>query len=534
MVTTLLGNMMRMPLTITSLMRHAQQVFSEVELVSVNLDQSRHRYRYQDCFQRAAQLAGALTDAGLSPGDRVATLAWNDHYHLEAYYAISCAGAVCHTINPRLHPNQILDIIDNAQDRFLLISADLYSALGSVLSQAKSIEKLIVYQTGNIELSANAVEYEAFIGNQPTEFDWPELDENQACGLCYTSGTTGNPKGALYSHRSTVLHTFAMSLPDSLNISMGDTVMPVVPMFHVNAWGIPYAAPMVGARMVLPGRFMGDGKVLAQLIAEESVTQSAAVPTAWANLLAQLPSKEAGRDILKSLNMAVIGGAAAPKQLVQELESFGPTVRCAWGMTETSPLGCVNRGLDRNNQLEPIDTRLKAGRPVFGTEFRIVNDAGKSLPWDDQSAGHLEIRGHWVCSSYYQQASDNWSNEGWFHTGDVAMIDPEARITITDRSKDLIKSGGEWISSLELENIASQHPSVAEAAVIARPDPKWDERPHLIVTLKPDQQLTEAELLAFFDGKVAKWWIPDSVSVIAEMPHTATGKIDKKVLRQPS
>ena len=523
----MLGNMMTMPLTITSIMRHAQRVSGNVEVISVNLDKSQHRYHYHECFQRAAQLANAFTKAGMQAGDRVATLAWNDHYHLEAYYAVSCSGAICHTINPRLHPDQINEIMKSADDRFLLISADLYKSLAEQLALA-GLDKVIVYQSSEPPETANAIDYEEFIAGQNSVFDWPVLDENEASGLCYTSGTTGMPKGALYSHRSTVLHSYAMCLSDSLNLSATDTIMPIVPMFHVNAWGIPYAAPMMGSRLILPGRFMGDGELLTQLIEEHQVTAAAGVPTAWMNVLGQLDQSKKDNNQLSTLRMIVIGGAAASAKLMQELEAYGPKVRIAWGMTETSPLGCVNI-TDSNAD---IGERLKAGKPVFGVEFRIVDDNGEEQPWDGESSGHLEVRGNWVCRRYYHQDTDNWDNDGWFNTGDVATIDPQSRVAITDRSKDLIKSGGEWISSIELENIASSHPDIHEAAVISLPDPQWDERPALIVVPDGGKQVDTQALLAFYEGKVAKWWIPDRVIIVEELPHTATGKLDKKVLRK--
>ncbi len=523
------ANMMNMPLTITSIMRHAQQVFGETEVISVNLDLSYNRYCYRDCFKRAGQLALALVQCGLKQGDRVATLAWNDYHHLEAYYAISCAGAVCHTINPRLHLEQVNQIIADAQDKFLIISGDLYAALGSRLLSNASFEKVIVYEIDANRLSDESVEYEAFIATgKEQDFRWPELDENQAAGLCYTSGTTGNPKGALYSHRSTVLHSYAMSLPDALNISSQDRIMPIVPMFHVNAWGIPYAAPMTGCSMVLPGRYMGDGKVLAKLIDELKVTLAAGVPTAWNNLMDQFEETMDGIKRLSSLKMAAIGGAAAPEKLVQDIEACGPEVRVAWGMTETSPLGCVNVGSDARE----LSSKVKAGRPVFGIEFRIVDDQGQELDWNGITPGNLEVKGNWVCSRYYKKDSDNWDNEGWFNTGDIAKIDQNAYISITDRSKDLIKSGGEWISSIDLENIAASHPDVREAAVIAIPDEKWDERPALYLVPQSDREINTKGILDFYEGKVAKWWVPDQVIIIDELPHTATGKVDKKALRK--
>ncbi len=521
--------MMNMPLTITSIMRHAQQVFGDTEVVSVNLDLSYHRYSYRDCFKRAGQLAAALVQSGMQQGDRVATLAWNDYHHLEAYYAISCAGAVCHTINPRLHLEQINQIITDAQDSFLIISGDLYAALGSRLVANVDFKKVIVYEIEASRLTGGSVEYETFINTGVDQaYDWPELEENQAAGLCYTSGTTGNPKGALYSHRSTVLHTYAMSLSDALNISSQDKIMPIVPMFHVNAWGIPYAAPMTGCAMVLPGRYMGDGKVLAKLIDELKVTLAAGVPTAWNNLMEQFDETMDGIKRLSSLKMAAIGGAAAPEKLVQEIEACGPEVRVAWGMTETSPLGCVNVGSDARE----LGSKVKAGRPVYGIEFRIVNDQGQELAWDGVAPGNLEVRGNWVCERYYKKKADNWDNDGWFDTGDIAKIGNDAFISITDRSKDLIKSGGEWISSIDLENIAASHPDVREAAVIAIPDEKWDERPALYIVLHNDRELGSEAILEFYSGKVAKWWIPDKVITVDELPHTATGKVDKKELRR--
>ncbi|MFV0275879.1 MAG: AMP-binding protein, partial [Parahaliea sp.] len=375
--------------------------------------------------------------------------------------------------------------------------------------------------------------YESVVAGQDDDFTWPQLDENSACALCYTSGTTGNPKGVLYSHRSTILHAYASMMPDVLGVSQRDVVLPIVPMFHVNAWGLPYTCPMAGAKLVFPGSKMGDGEALATLINEEQVTQSAGVPTVWLALLAYL--KKSGKTV-DSLRCVVVGGAACPLSVQEDFERYGVEARVGWGMTEMSPLGTVNASADSRDQYSPEEfarQRLKAGRPVFGVEMKIVDEDNNELPWDGVSFGSLKVRGPWICSSYFKlDGSNAHDGDGWFETGDVATIDPEGYMAITDRTKDVIKSGGEWISSIEVENVATDHPKVAEAAVIGHFHPKWSERPLLVVVRAPGEELSETEMLAWFDGKIAKWWVPDAVQFVDELPHGATGKIQKVELRE--
>ena len=530
------GLMMDIPLTITSIVRHAERVHGHKEIVSITRDNPRHRYTYRDCFARARQLANAMHAWDLKQGDRVATLAWNDYRHMETYYGSACSGFVCHTINPRLFPEQVVYIINHAEDRYVFLDPDFWPWIEGIAGECTGVEGWVIMTTREHMPEtdrANVLCYEEIMAAQSADFEWPELDEQAACSLCYTSGTTGNPKGVLYSHRSTVLHTYATLIPDAMNISSGDVMLPIVPMFHVNAWGNPYACPVAGAKMVMPGNKMGDGPTLAALINEEGVTMSAGVPTVWLNLLAHL--RDSGEQV-ESLTRVVVGGSACPLSVMEEFDTYGVDTRHAWGMTEMSPLGTTNHSGGHRELYSPeqfAEMRTNVGTPIWGVEIKITDDDNNELPWDGEAFGALKVRGPWICSSYFKlDGSDAHAEEGWFETGDVATIDARGNVSITDRTKDVIKSGGEWISSIEVENCATGHPMVAEAAVIGRVHPKWGERPLLVVVKNGQGDVTPDELKTFLDGKIAKWWIPDDVQYIEEMPHTATGKIQKMKLRE--
>ena len=532
------GLMMDRQLTITSIMEHADTNHPGAEIVSVTRDEPRHRYTYGEAFRRTRRLANALLDYGIRPGDRIATFAWNDYRHFELYYAIAGIGAVTHTVNPRLFPEQVSYIANHAQDRLVFVDPLIVAVLEKIRDDLSAVEAFIVL-TDDERLPdtdlPNVQSYESFIARHADRIDWPDLDEKTACCLCYTSGTTGNPKGVLYHHRSMVLHTLTGIAPDVLNLSARDVVMPVVPMFHVNAWGLTYGAPAVGAKLVFPGPKMGDGATLQALIEEEEVTFSAGVPTVWLNLLKYLA--ETGKEV-ESLQRVVIGGSACPRSIMEEFEErHGVYVRHAWGMTEMSPLGTVNvlkRETLQRSREDQYQVRVKQGIPPYGVEMKVVDDDNNELPRDGQSTGLLKVRGPFICSDYYQAgvASDAHGADGWFSTGDVGSIDAEGYLQITDRSKDVIKSGGEWISSIELENAAVGHPDVAEAAVIGMPHPKWGERPLLILVRKEGREVTKEAMLDWLQDKVAKWWLPDDVVYIDEIPHTATGKIQKTELRK--
>ncbi|MDP9199843.1 MAG: long-chain fatty acid--CoA ligase, partial [Pseudomonadota bacterium] len=520
------GLMMQAPLTITSIMRHAERVNGTSEVVSVTGDNPRHRCTLADIFRRARQLANVLTKAGVRRGDRIATLAWNDYRHLEIYYAVSCLGAVLHTLNPRLYAEQITYIANHAGDRFLFADPSLMPLVDKLRPSLRTIERVVALGTDS---------YEPFIADEPDVFDWPELDERTASSLCYTSGTTGNPKGVLYDHRSTVLHGYGSALVDTMGFGRRDNILVVVPMFHANAWGLPYSAPMVGAKLVFPGPKMGDGATLAALIAEEGVTLACGVPTVWQNLLNYAREQDI---VLDSLERVLVGGSACPLSIMNEFRDRHDvwTIH-AWGMTEMSPLGTTTAkppGYERMSASDQDACRMRQGRPTFGVEMKVVDDAGRELPWDGKSSGMLKVRGPWVCSDYFElgEASTVHDETGWFATGDVANISPDGTLQITDRAKDVIKSGGEWISSIDLECVAAGHPKVLQAAVIGVPHPKWDERPLLVVVPRPGELATREELLGWLDGRVAKWWIPDDVVFVEQIPLTATGKISKIELRQ--
>lgn len=535
----LMGQMMNMPLMISSLLVHAARHAGDTEIVSKRVEGDIHRYTYQDAELRARKLAQALAKLGCEPGDRVATLAWNGYRHFEIYYGSSGSQLVCHTINPRLFPEQIVWIANDAADKVLCFELNFLPLVEKLVPQLGSVQHYVLL-TDRAHMPASTTIpnlrcYEELVEAEDGRYAWPEFDENTASSICYTSGTTGNPKGAVYSHRSTLLHSYGLVMPDAMGVGGKDVILPVVPMFHVNAWGVPYAAPMIGAKLVFPGPHL-DGKSLYELMESEKVTFSAGVPTVWLGLITYALQNKLKFSTLKR---TVIGGSACPPAMMKTLEDeFHIEVIHAWGMTEMSPLGTLSKlkakhaDLDSEAQHRILE---KQGKAIFGVDLAILDDDGVELPWNGQASGNLVVRGPWVISSYFQREESplvEVDGRQWFPTGDVAAIDADAYMQITDRSKDVIKSGGEWISSIDLENIAMAHPAVHEAAAIACRHPKWDERPLLVVVKKPDATLTAAELLAFFDGRIAKWQIPDDVAFVGEIPHTATGKIQKLKLRE--
>jgi fatty-acyl-CoA synthase len=533
----MLGLMQDRPLLIQQLIDHAARNHGDTEIVSRTVEGGIHRYTYRDAHKRSKQMAEALLALGIKPGDRIGTLAWNGYRHFELYYGISGMGGVCHTINPRLFPEQIGYIVNHAEDQLLFVDLNLLPLVEKLLPAFKTVRH-VVAMTDRAHLPTdckipNLLVYEELIADKPGTYEWPEFDERTASSLCYTSGTTGNPKGVLYSHRSTVLHAYGAALPDTLGISARSVILPVVPMFHVNAWGLPYTAALVGAKMVFPGVAL-DGASLYELFETEKVTFTAGVPTVWLALLQYL---QANKLKLSTVKYAVIGGSAAPPAMIQTFDKeYGVEVLHAWGMSEMSPLGSVNHPKAKHAdwpEQERFAVRLKQGRPPYGVEMKIVDDSGNELPRDGKAFGDLLVRGPWITSGYFKGEGGEVLREGgWFPTGDVATLDPDGYMQITDRSKDVIKSGGEWISSIDLENAAMAHPAVAEAAVIGIVHPKWDERPLLIIHRKPDAAVTKQELIDFLAGKVAKWWLPDDVQFVDAIPHTATGKILKTRLRE--
>lgn len=532
----MLGLMQDWPLLVSKILLHADAAHADVEVVTLRVEGDEHRYTYGEMAHRSRQVAQALTRYGIKRGDRIATLAWNTYRHVELWYGIAGMGAVAHTINPRLFPEQIVYIANHAQDRILCTDITFVPLIEKIKDELTTIETFIVMTDDEHmpETSLkNAVSYETFIAGESGAFDWPELDENTAAGLCYTSGTTGNPKGVLYSHRSNMLHTFAGCLTDTLGVSAFDVVLPVVPMFHANAWGIPYATPTVGAKLVMGGP-NHDGETLHKLIEDEQITMTAAVPTVWLMLLNYL--RDSGEKV-ESLRKVVIGGSAAPRSMIEAFEKdYGVEVSHAWGMTEMSPLGSVGSLTGKTSKLpweQQLDLKCKQGRGVLGVEMKITDEENNALPRDGVAYGHLKVRGPWISKEYFRhEGGDILDEDGWFDTGDVATIDEDGFMQITDRSKDVIKSGGEWISSIDLENAAVGHPDVAEAAVIGIFHPKWDERPLLVLVAQNGKELAKDEVIDFLRGKVAKWWLPDDVVYVEEIPHTATGKIQKMELRQ--
>jgi acyl-CoA synthetase (AMP-forming)/AMP-acid ligase II len=532
---SLMGQMMHMPLLISSLLTHAARHNGDIEIVSKRVEGDMHRSNWAEISLRSRKLAQALSRLGCEPGDRVGTLAWNGYRHMEIYYGVSGSGLVCHTINPRLFPQQVAWIANDAQDKVIFVDINIFPLVEKLAPSLPHL-KHVVLMAGRESMPretalTNLHCYEDLIAAEDGNYDWPSFDENTAASICYTSGTTGNPKGAIYSHRSTVLHAFAAALPDAMCLKATDVVLPVVPMFHVNAWGLPYTAAMVGCKLVFPGHHL-DGASLYNLFEQEKVTMSAGVPTIWLGLINHVKSNNLKFSTFKS---TIIGGAACPPAMIRTFENdFGVEVIHAWGMTELSPLGTLGRLKTKhaNWSLEDKQKLLeKQGKSVFGIDMRIVDADGKVLPWDGTTSGDLEVRGHWVLQSYFN-IDKSPLHDGWFPTGDVATIDADGYMQITDRSKDVIKSGGEWISSIDLENVLMGHPAVHEAAAIACHHPKWDERPLMVVVKKPGAEVTREEILAFFDGKIPKWQTPDDVVFVEELPHTATGKIYKLKLRE--
>ncbi|MBB1635486.1 3-(methylthio)propionyl-CoA ligase [Cupriavidus sp. UME77] len=529
----LMGQMMSEPLLISSIIKHAARHYGGTEIVSRRTEGDLHRYTYRDCELRSRKLAQAIAALGVQSGDRVGTLAWNGYRHLEIYYGVSGSGAVCHTVNPRLFPEQVAYIINHAEDQYVFFDATFLPLVEGVAAHCPGVKGWVM-MSDRSHMPAQAkvplLCYEDLIDAQDGNYTWPQFDENTASSLCYTSGTTGNPKGALYSHRSTVLHSYASALPDALGCSARDVILPVVPMFHVNAWGLPYSVPLVGAKLVLPGAKL-DGASVYELFENEKVTFSAGVPTVWLGLLQYV---QANNLKFSTFNRTVIGGSAAPPAMIRALKALGVETIHAWGMTEMSPLGTSCKLLARHNDLpedEQQKIQEKQGRVIYGVDMKIVDGDGNELPWDGKAFGDLHVRGPWVIEHYYRNDASPLV-DGWFPTGDVATIDPDGYMQITDRSKDVIKSGGEWISSIDIENVAAAHPAVHMAACISCYHPKWDERPLLVVMKKPGAEVTREELLKYFEGKVAKWWIPDDVAFVTEIPLTATGKMQKLKLRE--
>jgi fatty-acyl-CoA synthase len=524
-----------MPLLVSSLIEHADRNHGDVEIVSRTIEGPIHRTTYSQAHARAKRLAQALSRLGVKESDRVGTLAWNGYRHYELYYGVSGMGAVMHTINPRLFPDQLQFIVNHAEDRYVFFDLTFAPLVEKLAPACKGVKGWVAMSDREHMPQAkipNLLCYEELLEREDGNYDWPRLDERTATSLCYTSGTTGNPKGVLYSNRSTVLHAYAASLPDIFDCSARSVILPVVPMFHVNAWGIPYFATMNGAKLVFPGAAL-DGKSLYDLFESEKVTQTAGVPTVWLGLLAYMK-----QNALKfgTLKMAIVGGSACPPAMIDTFrDDYGVECRHAWGMTEMSPLGSMGTLKAKHAALSAEKRRelaSKQGRTVFGVQMKIVDGEGKELPRDGKAFGDLLVRGPTILEEYFKGEGGNPLRSGWFPTGDVATIDPDGFMQITDRSKDVIKSGGEWISSIDLENIAVAHPAIAEAAVIGVHHPKWDERPLIVAVKKPGAEVTREQLLEFYQGKVAKWWLPDDVAFVEQLPHTATGKLLKTKLRQ--
>jgi len=536
----MLGLMQDQPLLISNLIEFAYKHHGDGEVVSRRVEGDIHRYTWSDVARRSRQVANALDGMALGFSDRVATLAWNGYRHLELYFGVSGSGRVLHTINPRLHPEQIAWITNHAEDQVLCFDMTFLPIIQAIHSKCNTVQHWVAMcDADKLPTDAgipNLISYEAWMGQQSTRYPWPVFDENTASSMCYTSGTTGNPKAALYSHRSTTLHAYAAALPDVMCISARDAILPVVPMFHVNAWGIPYSAALTGAKLVFPGPGM-DGKSVYEMIENEGVTYAAGVPTVWQMLLTYM--KPNGLKF-STLKRTVIGGAACPPAMIYAFrDDYGVEVLHAWGMTELSPLGTLCTLKNKHLKLpkaEQMKLLLKQGRAIYGVDMKIVNDAGDEQPHDGKAYGDLLAKGPWVVANYYKGEGDplvtDKDGQRWFPTGDVATIDADGFMQITDRSKDVIKSGGEWISSIDIENIAVAHPAVLMAACIGMPHPKWDERPIVVVVKKPDAQVSREELLAYYDGKTAKWQVPDDVVFVDSIPLGATGKMLKTKLRE--
>jgi fatty-acyl-CoA synthase len=530
----MLGLMQDWPLLCHRIIDHAALNHAERPVVTRSIEGPMHHTNYAEIRARALRVAQRLERDGIKLGDRVATLAWNTWRHLESWYGILGVGAVYHTVNPRLFPEQIVWIINHAEDRVIMTDLTFLPLLEKIADKLPTIERTIVF-TDAAHMPAttlrNAIPYEEWLAETDGDFAWKDFDENTAAGMCYTSGTTGNPKGVLYSHRSNVLHTLLSLQPDAIGLSSRDVVLPIVPMFHANSWGLAFSAPAAGAALVMPGAKL-DGASVYQLLNDFKVTCTGAVPTVWLLLMQQL---EKTGDKLPYLNRVVIGGSACPRAMIKAFEEdYGVQVLHAWGMTEMSPLGTV--GAIKADYAEVkgdalLDIKQKQGYTPFGVEMKITDDSGRQQPWDGKTFGRIKVRGLAVAKGYFKENAEILDEEGFFDTGDVGTMDRYGYMQITDRSKDVIKSGGEWISSIDLENLAVGHPKVAEAAVIGISHPKWDERPLLVVVLKDGQSATKGEILGFLEGKIAKWWMPDDVAFVGSIPHTATGKIQKTALR---
>lgn len=528
------GLMIDYPLTLTRLLERAATYFPRKRILTKTAE-GYHAYTYEDFAERVQRLARALKAMGVGPGDRVASFAWNSHRHLELYFAVPCLGAVLHTVNIRLFPEQIAYIVNHAKDKVMFVDDSLFEPLQKLAPKFESVERYVVMGEGTeppeSDLKVPVDSYEALLEEQDPQFTWPELDEKTACIMCYTSGTTGNPKGVLYSHRSLVLHSLALSGTDGLAVSERDTMLTIVPMFHANAWSLPFGATMLGATQIFPGPFMTPHD-LASIVEEQKVTFSSGVPTIWIGLLQD--QKEHGHD-LSSLRMVTSGGSATPVSLIEAFDKLGIPLIQGWGMTETGPVGTLSwiksdlAGLPQDEQAR---VKAKQGMAMPLIELRLMGDGGEVQPWDGKSMGEVQIRGPWVASTYYEddRAGESW-DEGWLKTGDVGVIDHDGYLQLVDRAKDLIKSGGEWISSVDLEGAIMGHPKVLEAAVIGVAHPKWQERPLACVVPKPGEELTKEELLSFLEDKVAKWWLPDDVVFLEEIPKTSVGKFSKKDLR---
>ena len=533
------GLMQDRPLMISSLIDHAATFHPDTEVVSRLPEGRIRRSNWAEVRDRSKQVANALTELGVESGDRVGTLAWNSDRHLALFYGVSGTGAVLHTVNPRLFPEQIEYIVNHAEDQLLFFDITFAALVAQLAPQLKTVRAFIAMtdraHMPDIDVP-NLLCFDDLIGSQSAAYEWPQFDERSASSLCYTSGTTGNPKGVLYSHRSTVLHALMELSRDTFDVNSGSSLLLIVPMFHANAWGTPYAAPLVGARLVLPGPHL-DGRSVYELMKQERVNFAQGVPTVWMMLFSYLDEHPEldPRDI--GLKYAGVGGAAMSQGMLERFErDFGADVMQGWGMTETSPIGVIGRLLPKHSGLSPdelLQVKLKQGRGVWGVELKIVDDDGNPLPWDGKAFGEVYLRGPWIASGYFKgEGGNKLDAEGFFPTGDIATIDPDGYLQLVDRAKDVIKSGGEWISSIDLENAVTGHPAVAEAAVIGVPHPKWQERPLLLAVLRPGQTATREELLDYLAGKVAKWWLPNDVVFVDELPHTATGKLLKVALRE--
>jgi acyl-CoA synthetase (AMP-forming)/AMP-acid ligase II len=530
----MLGNMMNGQLLISGLIEHAEAYHADQEIVSRTVEGPIHRYTFVEAAKRSRQLANALTKMGLKEGDTIGTLAWNTYRHFELYFGVSGIGCVVNTVNPRLFPEQLTYIINHAENQYLFVDLSFVKLLETISADLKGIKGVIIL-TDKENMPETSLEnvlcYEELIGSESEEFKWPQFDENTASSLCYTSGTTGNPKGVLYSHRSTILHAWIVSAGNVAKISSSSVILPVVPMFHVNAWGIPYAAAMFGAKLVFPGPLL-DGASIYELIESEKPDLLMGVPTVWLGLLQYLSGEN---KTLDSVETALVGGAAAPRAMIQEFEEkHNVFLMHGWGMTEMSPLGTATVKTSEMEDMDMekrYDLQQKQGKAFFGVDMTIADDDGKELPKDGVAFGRLLVKGPTIVERYYKAAESAVDDKGWFDTGDVAKIDPEGYMEIVDRSKDVIKSGGEWISSIDLENTAVGHPGVAEACVIGVLHSKWDERPLLLVVKAPNEDPSKEDLLGFLEDKVAKWWLPDDVIFVEDLPHTATGKLLKINLR---